>query len=133
MRDFRGNDIQVLQIPSGERNVGDDLDLSISGLGDLDGVAKVANAALNLDPIVQELLEGGYVEDLVVGWLGTIDDILIFLLQLALLRRGGKCHGPGRDIYIYIYICSRIPSSSPFETCGTIIFPTTTQRMGFAG
>lgn len=81
--------VQVLQIPSGERNVGDDLNLAIAGLGDLDGVAEVADAALDLDLIVQELLEGGNVEDLVVGWLGAVDDVLlqIFMWRLEVKER----------------------------------------------
>lgn len=56
--------------------MGDDLNLAIADLGDLDGVAEVANAALNLDLVVKELLEGGDIEDLVGGGLGSVDDVL---------------------------------------------------------
>lgn len=56
--------------------MGHNFDLSIANLGDLDGIAEVTNAALNLDLVVQELLEGGDVEDLVVGGLGSVDDEL---------------------------------------------------------
>jgi hypothetical protein len=43
----------------------DDLDLTIANLLDVDVVAQVARAALDLDAVVQELLERGEVEDLV--------------------------------------------------------------------
>lgn len=56
--------------------MGNDLDLAVTLLGDLDLVAKVANTALNLDLLVQELLEGGDIEDLVGGRLGGVDDEL---------------------------------------------------------
>lgn len=56
--------------------MGNDLDLAVTLLGDLDLVAEVANAALNLDLLVQELLEGGDIEDLVSGRLGGVDDEL---------------------------------------------------------
>jgi hypothetical protein len=56
--------------------VGNNLDLAIGGLGDLDVVAKVADAALNLDLLVEELLEGGDVEDLVARGLRSVDDEL---------------------------------------------------------
>jgi len=69
--------VQVLEVAAGELIVGNDLDLAVTLLGDLDGVAKVADAALDLDPLVQELLEGGDVEDLVARGLRGIDDELI--------------------------------------------------------
>ena len=55
----------------------DDFDLSIAGLGDLDGVTQVADAALDLDAVVEELLEGGEVEDLVGDGLGSVDHVLL--------------------------------------------------------
>ena len=62
----------------------DNLDLAIANLGDNDLVAEVSNAALNLDAVVQELLKGRDVEDLVVGGLRSIDDELLRdLLGLA--------------------------------------------------
>jgi len=69
-------DIQVLQVATRELLVGDDLDLAIGLLADLDAVAKVAGAALNLDAVVEELLEGLDVEDLVVDGLRAVDDEL---------------------------------------------------------
>ncbi len=56
--------------------MGDDLDLALALLGDLDGVAEVADAVVDLDLVVQELLEGGDVEDLVRRGLGGVDDEL---------------------------------------------------------
>ena len=64
-----------------------DLDLAIALLADLDGVAKVTGAALDLDAVVQELLESLDVEDLVVDGLRAVDDELLGDL-LALLGRG---------------------------------------------
>jgi hypothetical protein len=64
--------------------VSDNLDLAIANLGDDDLVAEVSNAALNLDAVVQELLKGRDIEDLVVGRLRSIDDELLRdLLGLA--------------------------------------------------
>lgn len=54
-----------------------DLDLSLAGLADLDGIAEVSGAAVHLDAVVEELLEGGHVEDLVRGGLRSIDDELL--------------------------------------------------------
>lgn len=53
-----------------------DLDLAVGLLADLDHVAEVAGAALDLDAVVEELLESGGVEDLVVDGLGAVDDEL---------------------------------------------------------
>ena len=68
--------------------MGNDLDLSIALLRDLDGVAEVAGAALNLDAVVKELLESLDVEDLVVDGLRAVDDELLGDL-LALLGGSG--------------------------------------------
>lgn len=54
----------------------DDLDLAIARLGDLDVLAKVADTALDLDAVVEELLKGGDVEDLVARGLRSVDDVL---------------------------------------------------------
>lgn len=54
----------------------DDLNLAVANLGYLNRLAKVAYTALNLDPVVQELLEGRDIEDLVIGRLRSIDDVL---------------------------------------------------------
>jgi len=53
-----------------------DLDLPIALLADLDRVAQVPRAAIDFDAVVQELLKGGDVEDLVRGGLGGVDDVL---------------------------------------------------------
>lgn len=53
-----------------------DLDLAVTLLGDLNGLAEVADAAFNLDLFVQELLESRDIEDLVASRLGSIDDEL---------------------------------------------------------
>jgi hypothetical protein len=54
----------------------DDFDLAITRLGDLDIVTQVANTAVDLDAIMQELLERRDIKNLVVRWLGGVDDIL---------------------------------------------------------
>lgn len=74
-------DVQVLQIPTRERDVSNNLNLSIARLGDLNVIAEVTDAALDLDAVVQELLEGGDVEDLVAGRLGGVDNELLILRQ----------------------------------------------------
>lgn len=56
--------------------MGNDLDLAVALLGDLDGVTEVAGAAIDLDAVVKELLEGGDVEDLVAHGLRGVDDEL---------------------------------------------------------
>ena len=55
----------------------DDLDLSITDTFDLDLVAEVTDTVLNLDLVLEELLEGGNVEDLIGGRLGSVDDVLL--------------------------------------------------------
>jgi len=56
--------------------VRDDLDLPVALLADGYHIAQVADAAVDLDAVVQELLEGADVEDLVAGGLGGVDDEL---------------------------------------------------------
>jgi len=63
--------------------VSNDLDLALASLADLDGVAEVSSAALDLDTVVEELLKGGGVEDLVVDGLGAVDDVLLKSAMLA--------------------------------------------------
>jgi len=67
--------------------VGNNLNLSLALLGDLNDIAEVANAAINLDLVLEELLEGGDVEDLVACGLRSVDDEL--LGDLGLLALGG--------------------------------------------
>jgi hypothetical protein len=56
--------------------VGDDLDLAVVEVGDVDGLAEVSGAAVDLDARLEEGGEGRGVEDLVVGGLGSVDDEL---------------------------------------------------------
>lgn len=56
--------------------MGDDLNLALASLLDLDVVTKVANAAVDLDLVLEELLEGGGVEDLVASGLLSVDNEL---------------------------------------------------------
>lgn len=64
--------------------MGNNLDLAVTRLRDDDLVAEVANTALDLDTVVQELLEGRDVEDLVASGLRSVDDELLGdLLGLA--------------------------------------------------
>lgn len=77
---------QVLEVTAGQLVVGNDLNLAVALLGDLNGLAEVADATLNLDLLVQELLEGGDIEDLVARRLRSVDDELLGSLgRLALL------------------------------------------------
>lgn len=52
------------------------LNLSIANLLDLNDIPKVSDTAINLDLILEELLEGGDVEDLVASGLRSVDDEL---------------------------------------------------------
>ena len=56
--------------------MGNDLNLSITLLGNLDDVSKVTGAAVDLDAVMEELLEGLDVEDLFVDGLRAVDDEL---------------------------------------------------------
>ncbi len=55
----------------------DHLDLSIADLGDADVLAKVAGAALDLDAVVEELLKGRQVKDLIADGLAAVDGVLV--------------------------------------------------------
>lgn len=63
--------------------MGNDLDLALALLLNNDIVAQVVGAALDLNSILEELLKGGDVEDLVVGRLLSVDDELPPLRQHA--------------------------------------------------
>jgi hypothetical protein len=77
-------DLQVLEVATREGDVSDNLDLALTNLGDDNVVTEVADTALDLDAVVEELLEGGDIEDLVARGLRSIDDVLLGdLLGLA--------------------------------------------------
>lgn len=104
-RNFSGDNAQVLEVSAGERNVSDDLNLAVTNLGDLNRFAKVAYTALNLDPIVKELLEGRDIEDLVVGGLRSIDDVLYQLPLECDLQRVCFCpneHSSRKEQIMYL-------------------------------
>jgi len=67
---------QVLEVATREGDVSNDLDLALANLGDDDVVTEVADTALDLDAVVEELLEGGDIEDLVASGLRSVDDEL---------------------------------------------------------
>lgn len=69
-------DSQVLEVAPGELLVRNDLDLALALLADLDRLAEVIGAAVDLDPVVQELLKSRDVEDLVRCRLRRVDDEL---------------------------------------------------------
>lgn len=72
----RERNIQVLQVAAREGDVSNNLDLAVTSLGDDDLVTEVADTALDLDAVVEELLESREVEDLVAHGLRSVDDIL---------------------------------------------------------
>ena len=86
--------LQVLQVTTAELLVGDNLDLALASLGDLDEVAEVSGTALDLDTVVEELLEGRSVEDLVVDGLGAVDDVLWFISYVRRLVRNSFSMSP---------------------------------------
>ena len=79
--------------------MGDDLDLAVTLLLDDNVVAQVVGAALNLDAVLEELLEGGGVEDLVASGLLGVDDELERGKKLSALsaRMSPDPRAPERD------------------------------------
>ena len=67
---------QVLQVSPRELSVCNDFNLPFTLLANLDRVAQISYAIVDLDLVVQELLKGRNVEDLVRGGLGGVDDEL---------------------------------------------------------
>ena len=61
----------------------DNFDLAIALLRDHDGLAKVSDTAINLNLVLEELLEGGDVEDLVTCGLRSVDNELFPLAQFS--------------------------------------------------
>lgn len=85
--------VQVLQVAPGEGNVCDDLDLSTTALRDGDVIAQVAGAALDLDAVVQELLKGGQIEDLVADRLAGVDGVLNGRKnEISIVKETGECN-----------------------------------------
>jgi hypothetical protein len=72
-----GENAQVLEVATGQLVVGDDLNLALALLLDDDLVAQVADATIDLDLVLEELLEGGRVEDLIASGLRSVDDELL--------------------------------------------------------
>lgn len=77
------SNVQVLQVASGEFLVRDNLDLALALLADDDGLAQVSGAAVNLDAVMEELLEGGKIENLIIDRGRAVDDVLCAQLALA--------------------------------------------------
>lgn len=63
--------------------MGNDLNLALALLLNNDVVAEVVGATLDLDGVLEELLEGRDVEDLVAGGLLGVDDELPLLSALT--------------------------------------------------
>lgn len=93
----QGN-VQVLEVATREGNVSNNLDLAVTGVGDGDLVTEVADTALDLNAVVQELLEGRDVEDLVARGLRSVDDVLQHPLAIAFM------------VYIQVREPANIPS-----------------------
>lgn len=74
---------QVLEVSARELSVGDNFDLSITNLLDLNNVTEVSYTAIDLDFILEELLECGNVEDLVGSGLRSIDNELIIISKIT--------------------------------------------------
>ena len=68
-----GCHLQVFEVSPRELGVCNHLDLPLALLAYLHDVAKVSDAAIDLDLVMEELLEGGDVEDLVGGGLRSVD------------------------------------------------------------
>jgi hypothetical protein len=75
--DRLGEYLQVLEVTTGELRVCNNLDLAITNLGDLDDITEVADTAIDLYLVLEELLEGRDIENLVAGGLRSVDDELM--------------------------------------------------------
>lgn len=84
--------------------MGNDLDLAIALLGDDDVVAQVVGAALDLDAVLEELLKGRDVEDLVVGGLGSVDDVLQARLVSSQTLDRARRHGQEAQLRFRTYL-----------------------------
>ena len=90
----RGN-VQVLEVSAGELGVRNDLNLSIADLRDLDDITEVANTAVDLNLVLEELLEGGDVEDLIASGLRSVDDELFDQLAMSKRTISSSCFAEG--------------------------------------
>jgi len=63
-----------------------DLNLSITEVLDQHNIPEVADTVVNLDLVLEELLEGGDIEDLVACRLRSVDDELCFASAPILLH-----------------------------------------------
>jgi hypothetical protein len=88
-----------------------DLDLTLGELVDLDVLAEVTGAALELDAVVQELLESLDVEDLVVDGLRAVDDELRDVALAHLLR--AVAHYACVGVWEHIRACQPFRPSCP--------------------
>lgn len=75
---------EVLDVLAGELGVRDNLDL-VAISGHLNSVTEVASSVVDLDVFNKELLEGGHVDDFIVGVGRSVNDELLSLLLLLLL------------------------------------------------
>jgi hypothetical protein len=89
-----------------------DLDLALGELVDLDVLAEVTGAALELDAVVQELLESLDVEDLVVDGLRAVDDELQDVALARPLRVVEYCACMDRPVRLGIH--TRLSTFPPF-------------------
>jgi hypothetical protein len=108
-RGTRKKYVQVLEVTTGELVVSGDLDLALTLLLDNDVVTKVVGAALDLDAVLEELLEGSDIEDLVAGRLRSIDDVLRLVSDWCSRGRIG--------VKIVIVSSSLNSSSIQFDFC----------------
>lgn len=91
----------------------DDLDLAIADLVNLDRVAEVASAAIDLDAVVEELFKGGDVEDLVVGGLRGVDDELERADQHHSMDQENK-----EELTFFVTFWPFFPPLTPPAPCG---------------
>lgn len=81
--------------------MGNDLYLSVSLLRYLHNIAEIPNAPVDLDLVVEELLEGGDIEDFVACGLGGIDDELCN----ATVREKSTGLGENNLTFLVIFCC----------------------------
>ena len=75
--------------------------LAITLSRDLDGITEVTDTVVDLDTLVQKLLEGTDVENLVGGWLRSVDDELRTTSTSPPSRKSSSCL-MGLEIVAYL-------------------------------